>query len=89
MYLSEKARALLLEAALDPAGLILRLTTLGGGGFLKSNGRSFGDGTPIEQARWESAIQQLLRLGLIEPGSDRVFCITQSGSRVADDLRRR
>lgn len=32
MDLSEKARVLLLEAAQDSAGLILKLTTLGGGG---------------------------------------------------------
>lgn len=87
--LSAKARALLLKTAQDPAGLILKLTTLSGGAFLKSNGRSFGDGTAIEQARWETAIQQLLRFGLIEPGGDRVFCITLGGSHVADGLRRR
>ena len=89
MDLSEDARDLLLEAARDPAGLILKLTTMGGGAFLKSNGRTFGDGTPGEQTRWESAVEQLSRFGLIEFGSDRVFCITQGGYQVADDLRRR
>ena len=87
--LSEDARDLLLEVARDPAGLILKLTTMAGGAFLKSNGRSFGDGTSGERARWESAVQQLSRFGLIEPGGDRVFCITQGGSQVADGLRRR
>ncbi len=91
MDLSEKARDLLLEAARDPAGLILKLTALGGSSYFKSNGRTFGDGTPIEQARWESAMQQLLRFGLVEPADNRgrVFCITQGGDQVADGLRDR
>ena len=89
--LSEDARELLLEASRDPAGLILKLTSMGGSAFLKSNGRTFGDETPDGQARWESAIRHLLRLGLIESGGDwdQVFCVTQGGHQVADDLRRR
>ena len=52
-HLSEAARELLLEASRDPGGLILKLATLGGSAFLKSNGRTFGDGSPREQAWWD------------------------------------
>lgn len=89
--LSEAARELLLEASRDPAGLILRLTAMGGSAFLKSNGRTFGDGSPREQAWWDGGIGQLSRLGLIEPQGDRgqVYCITPEGYQAADALRSR
>ena len=90
MDLFEAGRELLPEASRDPAGLILRLTAMGGSSFLKTNGRAFGgDGIPDEQARWESAVRQLLGVGLIEPQGDRVFCITPEGYQAADDLRHR
>lgn len=63
MDLSHAARELLLEAARDCDGLIVKLTAMGGGAYLKSNARRFGDGTPVEQARWESGIRQLVGLG--------------------------
>ena len=89
MDLSEAARELLLEASRDPAGLILKLTAMGGSAFLKTNGRTFGSGTPGEQARWESGIRQLLGFGLIETQGDKVqvFCITHEGYEAADVLR--
>ena len=91
MDLSEDARELLLEASRDPAGLILKLTSMGGSAFLKTNGRTFGNGTPSEQARWESGIRQLVGFGLIEPQGDRgqVFCITPEGYEAAGALRHR
>ena len=91
MDLSEVARELLLEASRDPAGLILKLTGMGGSAYLKTNGRTFGDGTPREQARWENGIRQLLGFGLIEPQGDRgqVYCISPEGYEAADGLRHR
>ena len=59
-----------------------------GGAYLKTNRRMLG-GPAREQERWESAIQQLLRLGLIESQSDKVLRITHEGYQTADALRRR
>ena len=91
MDLSEAARELLLEASRDPAGLILTLTGKGGSAYLKTNRRTFGDGTPGEQARWESGIRQLVGFGLIKPQgvTRQVFCITDEGYQTADILRGR
>ena len=89
MDLSNAARELLLEALRDPAGVILRLTTPGGSAYLKTNRRAFGDGSPAEQARWESGVRQLLALGLIEPAGNRVLCISLEGYQAADLLQRR
>ena len=86
MDLSDPARELLLEASRDPAGLILRLTAPGGSAYLKTNSRAFGDGSPDEQARWESGVRQLLAVGLVEPQGNRVFCITPDGRQAADVL---
>ena len=89
--LSKAARELLLEVSRDSSGLILRLTASGGSALLKTNGRTFGDGTPREQAEWVSGVRQLMRLGLIEAQGDRVrvFCITEEGHGAANGLRRR
>lgn len=89
MNLPQEANDLLLEAAEDRDGLIVKLTAAGGSAHLKSNGRRFGDGTPGEQARWASAIRRLVGLGLIEPAGSQVYCITHEGRRAADVLRGR
>ena len=41
-------------------------------------------GPASEHERWESAIKQLLRLALIEPYGDKVFCVTPEGYQTAD-----
>ena len=85
--LSDAASELLLEAARDPTGTILRLSAMGDE-YLKTNRRMLG-GPAREQERWESAILQLLRLGLIESCGDKVLCITTEGYETADALWRR
>jgi hypothetical protein len=85
---SDAARELLLKASRDPAGLILRLTAPGRSAYLTTNSRAFGDGSPDEQARWESGVRQLLAVGLIEPQGNRVFCIAPDGYEAADLLQR-
>src|SRR5437762_1035086 len=58
MDLSDTAKELLLEASRDPSGLILKLTSMGGSVYFKSNGRAFGDGTPGDQSPvgwWDQA----------------------------------
>jgi hypothetical protein len=83
--LSDAASELLLETSRDPNGTILRLSAMGGA-YLRTNGRMLG-GPAREQERWESAIQQLVRLGLIEAQGDKVLCITHEGYETADALR--
>ena len=89
--LSEAARALLLEASRDPAGLIIRVTSEQGTKLLKSNGRIFVDGSPRGQTSWDDGLRQLFRLGLIESWGNRglVYCITPEGGQAADALRNR
>jgi hypothetical protein len=89
MDLSDEARELLLEALRDSAGRILRLTAPGGSAYLKTNSRVFGNGSPAEQARWESGVKQLLAVGFFEPQGTTVFCITLEGYQAADLLQRR
>ena len=88
-HLSEAAKELLIEAAQDTGGTILRFTSIGGAVSLRTNGRMFGDGTPTDQARWKDGLTQLCSFGLIEPVGDKgqVFCITPEGYEVADILR--
>src|SRR5438445_10839060 len=82
--LSEAARELLLEASRDPSGMILRSGAMRWT-YLRTNRRILGG--PDEQERWESAIKELLRLGLIEPQGDKVFCVTPEGYQAADAFR--
>ena len=85
--LSDAASELLREASRDPSGTILRLSAMGGA-YLKTNHRMLG-GPAREQERWESALQQLVRLGLIAPHGDKVLCLTHEGYEAADALRHR
>ena len=89
--LSEAASTLLLEVSQDPGGLILRLATLAGSAFMKTNGKTFADGTPSEQAQWESGVQQLVSRGLVEAHGDKaqVLSITAKGHHAANLLRDR
>jgi len=72
--LSEAARTLLLEVSQDPGGLILRLATLAGRALLKTNGKTFADGTPSEEAQWEGGVRQLVSRGLVEGHGDKPRC---------------
>jgi CheY-like chemotaxis protein len=71
--LSGAARELL-EASLDPTGLIIRLSAMGSA-YLRTNRRMLG-GPPAELERWEGVIQELLRLGLIESHGAKVYSVT-------------
>jgi hypothetical protein len=87
--LSEAARTLLLEVSQDPGGLILRLATLAGRALLKTNGKTFADDTPSEEAQWESGVRQLVSCGLVEAHGDKaqVLSITDKGHQAANLLR--
>jgi hypothetical protein len=83
--LSGAARELLVEASLDPTGLIIRLSAMGSA-YLRTNRRMLG-GPPAELERWEGVIQELLRLGLIESHGAKVYSVTPEGYGAADAPR--
>lgn len=77
---------LLLEAAKDKNGTIMRLQTLGGS-HVQTNRRDFvqeKDSRSI--AKWRGAVDELERLGLVEDrgGKGEVFFITDAGYQAAD-----
>ena len=87
--LSEAARELLLEAAQDAHGVIMRLGTMGGT-HVQTNNRNFVEtGNTRSAARWRGAVDELHHLGLVEDrtGKGEVFFVTDAGYRSADLLR--
>jgi hypothetical protein len=69
--LSNDAERLLVEAAKDSHGRIVRMNTMGGL-YIQTNGREFiEDRTAREEARWEAVLKELESQHLIEPLSLR------------------
>ena len=88
--LSEDEATLLLNAANDPDGTILKFKTMGGT-FIQVNGEVLGDPEDRRSiARWEAAVRELLRMGFIEDprGTDNSYQVTHEGFAAADSLRR-
>ena len=87
--MSEDAKILLVAAAGDPTGRLMRIRHLGGL-IVQAGGRNFAiEGDARSEARWEGVIGELERLGLVEDrGYKReVFAVTDEGVRVADLFR--
>ena len=87
--LDDTARQLLLEASQDPGGTILCVRTRHGWA-MQTNGRDLvGNHGARTEARWEGAVQQLARLGLIRDRGSKgeVFAVTDAGYQLADQLR--
>jgi hypothetical protein len=87
--MSEDAKILLVAAAGDPTGRLMRIRHLGGL-IVQAGGRNFAiEGDARSEARWEGVIGELERLGLVEDrGYKReVFAVTDEGFRVADLFR--
>ena len=86
--LSEDACELLVEAARDKSGTILKIS--GGRSLSISAGsKSFGETSNARsEARWEQAIQELLDEDLVadQSGEGQVFQVTHRGFEVADRL---
>jgi hypothetical protein len=85
--LSDEARILLREAVADPAGLIL-FERYGEGVDLHTNDRSLLTSKADRRAlaAWESALEELVEVGLIVERGDRgeVFEVTREGYEFAD-----
>lgn len=87
--LTEDAVSLLVNAAKDPNGQIIVIRVYGGSG-ISTNGKNFAvpASGPREDARWNGAIDELERYGLIQAASYKreVFSVTREGYAVADEV---
>jgi hypothetical protein len=86
--LSAEAKELLLEAAADKSGLVLKRRHMGGL-VIQTNRKPFGGGgDPRAEARWEFALDQLVNEGLLKPeGAQGLFKMTNEGYALADRLK--
>jgi hypothetical protein len=87
--MSDEAKELLVAAATDPTGCLMRIRHLGGL-VVQASGRNFAkEGDARSEALWEGVIKELEDLGFIEDrGFKReVFAVTHEGFRIADLLR--
>src|SRR5262249_53493528 len=85
--LSNDAKVLLAAAA-ESAGHILRVRYVGGA-HVQAGGREFVEGNDRRSiARWEAAVDELEREGLVEDktGKGELYFVTKEGYRVADGL---
>jgi hypothetical protein len=85
--LSDEARSLLQAAASRDDGSILKIAHLGGR-FIQAGGQTFGEGRGRERARWEAALDELEREGLVigRGYKGEVYELTHEGWAVADAL---
>jgi len=86
--LSNDAKSLLKEASKDPSGAIMKLKLLSGSEIHTNGKRINDDDSPRANAKWEAAINQLLKLDLIsEDGyKGEIFHLTDLGYKIADNL---
>ena len=86
--ISDDAAQLLTEAAQDPTASIMRLRTWDGLGF-RTNGKQMAErGNPKSEARWDAALRDLIRLGLLQQSDNKgeVFTVTHDGFNAAERL---
>ena len=86
--LSEEAKELLLQAAKNTAGAIVRVRSAGGL-VIQAGGKSFVEsGDKRSEARWNGALEELLNYGLVNDptGKGQLFDVTREGFEVADEL---
>jgi hypothetical protein len=81
------AARIVLAAAADAGGEILRIPMLGGTS-IRAGARNFDTGDPRQLARWEAAIRELDNQGLIESmgHKNELFRVTHEGYELADSF---
>lgn len=86
--LSEAAKILLKEASLDPHGHVMQMRYLGGSAIQTNGKNMITQEGPRETAKWEGAIRELVRAGLLvaKGAKGELFDITSRGYEVADSL---
>lgn len=88
-HISLEAKLLLLAAA-NADGRFMYLRFLGGAQISAGRQAVFSGNDPREEARWRSAIQELLNEGLAEDRGykNEVFGLTNRGFQVADEIKK-
>ena len=87
--LSDEAQTVLIEAAQDPSGIVLKMKVMGGT-IVQTNGKGFAElGNARSSALWEAAVDELVSNDLLKPEGYKgeVFAITHEGFRVVDLLK--
>jgi len=87
--LSPEARLLLLECSQDPGGTVMCVRSFQGL-TVSTNNKGFSQaGDRRSEAKWKAAVEELVRLGLLEPvgSAGEMFEITDAGYGAADRLR--
>lgn len=87
--LSDEAKELLIEAAADKSGNVLKAQYIGGS-HIQTNGKQFGRGADARAwARWEFALEQLVNERLLRSAGSKgeIFTVTKEGFELADLLR--
>lgn len=87
--LTAEARELLVQAAQDPSGEIMRTRSMQGL-TIQSNGRVFTEsGDPRSEAKWEAALRLLVELGLTQDlgYKSEIFRLTDLGYQTADRVQ--
>ena len=85
--ISADAKEMLLATADSSDGRLLRIST-GGGTMLAAGRRSFNEmGNPRSEAKWQSALEELLSCGLIRNPAGNAFEVTNNGYNFVDSLK--
>ncbi|MGE4442403.1 MAG: hypothetical protein AB7D27_13085 [Desulfomicrobium sp.] len=86
--LSNEAKELLIAAAGDQHGNILKIAAFGGK-TISAAGKGFGDSSARESAKWEEALDELIRNDLVVGRGlkGEVFELTHKGWEMADSLK--
>jgi hypothetical protein len=87
--LSDEAKELLMEAAADKSGHVLKAEYIGGS-HIQTNGKSFGRGAdPRAWARWEFALDQLVSGKLLRAVGEKgqIFRVTNEGYELASQMQ--
>jgi len=89
LNLSEEGKTLIVEASESKDGIIMKLAVLGGP-MIQTNSKQFIEkGNPRSRAAWESAINELVSLGLLDEKGYKgeIFNVTHEGYSIAERLR--
>ena len=86
--LSKDALTLLEKATQDPHGQILKISTFGGDSINTNGEEMLVDNTHKEFARWEGALIELERYGLVKPINHKreIFVVTREGYKAIESL---
>jgi hypothetical protein len=88
LEVSDDAAELLREAVQDSMGAVLRLITAEGLGISTNKKRMNERGDPKSEARWDSALRELIHLELLVQSDSKgeVFRVTHAGYNAAERL---